>query len=69
MIMNDLFAKFAEKRFKKSLNTIQKRMHFSRFSMSDQTQIINYFTFVDQSDFKSLKFKSFINSFCSTFRV
>ena len=67
--MNDLFVEFAEKRFKKNLNTIQKRIRFSRFSMFDQTQIINYFEFVDQFNFKSLKFKFFINSFCSTFRI
>ena len=35
MIMNDLFAMFADKkkRFRKSLNIIYKQMRFSRFSM------------------------------------
>ena len=43
-----------------------------RFSMSDQTQIINYFKFVDQSNstsIKSIKFNTFINCFNSTSRV
>ena len=39
MIMNDLFVMFVdkEKRFKKNLNIIYKRMRSSRFSMFDQT--------------------------------
>ena len=45
-----------------------------RFSMFNQIQIINYFKFVDQSNFTSIKsinsrkFNFFINCFCSTFR-
>ena len=73
MIMNDLFVMFVDKkkRSKKSLNIIHKRMRFSRFSMSDQTQIINYFKFADQSNSASIKssiFDVFVSSFCSTFR-
>ena len=66
MIMNDLFVIFEKrkKQFKKNLNIIHKRM---RFSMFNQTQIINYFKFVDQS-FNSFKFNVFINSLCSTTR-
>ena len=67
MIMKNLFAMFAkEKRFKKSLNIIHKRI---RSSMFDQTQIINYFKSVDQSNFTSIisfKSSSLINSLCST---
>ena len=46
-------------------------MRSSRFSMLDQIKIINYFKFVDQSNFTSInsfKFVVFINCFCSTFR-
>ena len=71
MIMNDLFVMFErqKKKFKKNLNIIHKRM---RFSMFDQTQIINYFKFADQLNFISIKssiFDVFVNSFCSTFRI
>ena len=69
MIVKDFLIKFAEKRFKKSKNNIHKRMCFSMF---DQT--FDYFKFVDQSNFtsiksfKSFKFAVFINCFCSTSR-
>ena len=59
---------FAKKQFKKKWNIIHKRM---RSSMLDQTQIINYFKFVDQSNSTSInsrKFSLFINCLCSTFR-
>ena len=56
----------AKKQFRKKWNIIYKRM---RFSIFDQTQIINYFKFVDQSDFTSFKFAVFINSFNSTSRI
>ena len=47
-------------------------MRFSRFLMSNQIQIINYFKFSDQSNFtliKSIKFNTFISYFNSTFRI
>ena len=58
----------AKKQLKKNLNTIRKRMRFSFFSMFNQIQIISYFKFVDQSNFKSIKFNTFINCLNSTFR-
>ena len=69
MTMKNLFVMFAEKRFRKSLNYIHKRM---RFSMSDQIKIINYFKFVDQSNFTSInsfKSSSLISCSRSTSRV
>ena len=66
--MNNLFAMFAKKKFKKSLNIIHKRMRFSRFSIFDQTQITSYFKSVSQS-FNSIKFNAFSSSFCSTSRI
>ena len=62
-------AMFARKQFRKRWNIIHKRV---RFSMSDQTQIINYFKFADQSNstsIKSIKFSIFSNRFSSTSRV
>ena len=50
--MNDLFAMFAEKKFKKNLNIIHERINSS---MSDQIKIINYFKFVDQLNFILIK--------------
>ena len=49
------------------MNIVHKRLRFSRFSMSDQTQIINYFKSASHS-FNSLEFNAFISSFCSAFR-
>ena len=72
MTMKNLFTMFAkEKRSRKSLNYIQKRM---RSSMSDQTQITSYFKSVDQSNstsINSFKSSSFISCscLCSTSRV
>ena len=59
---------FARKQFKRNLNAIRKKMRFSFSSMFDQIQIINYFKFADQSNFKSIKFNTFINCFNSTSR-
>ena len=40
-----------------------KKMQFSRFSMFDQIQIINYFKFVNQSNFISTKIRRFESLF------
>ena len=62
----------AKKQFRRNLNAIRKRMRFSLSSMFNQIQIINYFKFVNQSNFtsiKSIKFSIFINCFNSTLRI
>ena len=68
-------AMLAKRQFRRNLNAIRKRMRFSLFSMSDQIQITNYFKFVDQSNFTSIKsinsrkFSLFINNLNSTSRI
>ena len=64
MTINDLYRMFAKKRFRKSLNAVQKKMFSFVFR---QTHIINYFKSIVQFIlFKSFKIDVFAISFSST---
>ena len=63
MIIDDLFVMFVEKRFKKSLNIIQKKMFSFVFR---QIRIINYFKLICRAKINSFKFDVFTINLNST---